>query len=230
MPERWEMQVRQLKEMEAPTERIWTRVGEGPRPDRPPSRPQRAVAVVVAFAVFIVGALAAWSALRPSSGTIGSAAGGTKAVVIVKAPSQTGGDPEAVLDNGLSQADAALDEYLWEGKSHAEPFPPDISSYLSIVQGTPLDVRGNDQPDRTWVFLADPQSFAGIDGTAGVLSEVADSLLMVAPGNYVLVIQQSWGCRFASPSSTSCFVSGERSAHQSLLTFYFGITIVPSAR
>jgi hypothetical protein len=228
MPEPWERQVRRLKEMKAPTERIWTRVGEGPTPDRSPSASQRVVAVVVALAVFTVGALVAWSALRPSSDTIGASAGGTKAIVTVKAPSQTGGDPKAILDNGLSEADAALDEYTWEGDSHAEPFPPDISSYLSIVQGTPLDVRGQDTPDRTWVFLANSRTFDGIDGTAGALSEVAGSLFM-EPGKYILVIQQSWGCRFASPSATSCFASGEQSARQSLLTFYFGVTVVPAA-
>jgi hypothetical protein len=229
MPEPWERQVRRLREMKAPTERIWTRVEEGPRPDRPPSASQRVVAVVVALAVFAVGALIAWTALRPSSGTIGAAAGGTKAIVTVKAPSQSGGDPKAILDNGFSQTDAALDEYTWEGESHAKPFPPDISSYLSIVQGTPLDVRGQETPDRTWVFLANSRTFNAIDGTAGVLSEVADSLFVVEPGKYILVIQQSWGCRFASPSATSCFVSGEQSSRQSLLTFYFGVTVVPAA-
>jgi hypothetical protein len=75
-------------------------------------------------------------------------------------------------------------ERMW--RTLCAPFPPDISSYLSIVQGTPLDVRGQETPDRTWVFLANSRTFNAIDGTAGVLSEVADSLFVVEPGKYIL--------------------------------------------
>jgi hypothetical protein len=225
MTERWERQVRELSKLQAPSERIWSRVGEGPHPDRPPSSGRRVTAAVVALGVFMLGGLAAWTALRPTRAGFGAAAGGTQAIVTIRTPEQTGGAPEARFSNGLSVADGVLDEYMWDGVSHDEPFPPKLSSFLPVVQGTPLELEGKDQPDRTWVFLADPETFQALEGSAGVAADVGDSVFAVAPGDYVLVVQQSWGCHYESVSSTSCFVTGGGSQHQSLLTFYFGVTI-----
>jgi hypothetical protein len=185
------------------------------------------MAAVLALGVFVLAGVAVWTALGPFSGPgHGAAAGGTRAVVTVRTPEQTREAPEATFTNGLSVAEAALDEYMWDGKSHAEPFPPTLSSFLAVAQGTPLELRGKEDPDRTWVFLADPETFAAVEGTAGVAADVADHLFTVTPGKYVLVIQQSWGCHYDPSSASSCFATGGQSQHQSLLTFYFGVTIV----
>jgi len=171
-------------------------------------------------------AVGAWFGLGLlTAGRDEAAAGGTEAILSVQTPAQTGAEPEAMLDNGRAVEEAALDEYMWQGESRSEPFPPKLHGFLPLAPGTPLEMRRDGEPDRTWVFLADPMTFRGIEGTAGVAADVARTLFDVAPGRYVLVIQESWGCKYDSPSATSCFVTGERSQHQSLLTFYFGVRV-----
>jgi hypothetical protein len=225
MTERWQGRVRDLSRVEAPVDGMWARVAEGPRPERGPSRRHRSAVIATAFLVSATGAFLAWFALLPGS-RIPPAAGGTEAIVRVQTPTQTGGAPAATLSNGIDSVTAALDVYEWNGESHREPFPPDVPGSLAVVRGTKLQITGDDTPDRISVFLADPNTFAGIPDTAGVLNAVAASIFDREPGEYVLVVQESWGCHFESPSATSCFATGAASQHPSLLTFYFGVTIV----
>jgi hypothetical protein len=226
MTDLWEQRLRDFSRTPAPVERMRRRISDGPTWS--PSPPHRGglVTIVVALSVFAAGGALAWSMLRPSSGSQ-AAAGGTKANVTVATPDVTGGRPIATFSNGLATSQGALDEYSWKGDAHAEPFPPTIQDFLEVVRGTPVRVRGENEPDQEWLFLADPETFEAIDGTRGLISDVGATLLDAYPGDYVLVLQESWGC-VDNTSSDSCFASGSQVEKQaSLLTFYFGVRVVP---
>ena len=226
MGDRWDLRVREIGRIEAPVERMWDRVLDGPRrPERPPTRP-RASLLVASLGVLALVFLA-WFGLQPRS-RLPHAAGGTEAVVRIETPAATGAEPSAWFSNGSDSVTAELDEYLWRGESHPGKFPPTIDAYLPVIHGTTLEVTGDDRPDRTWVFLARPGDLSGMDGSAGTLGDVAGSIFDVEPGEYVLVVQQSWGCHFESPGATACFQTNPNPNDESLLTFYFGVRIIAS--
>jgi hypothetical protein len=139
MADRWERQVCGLGTMQAPTERIWSKITAGPSGKPPPTRRHRGVALVVGLGLFVAIGIGVWVGLGPlTGGRDEAAAGGTEAVVSVKTPTQTRAVPEATLNNGRAVEAAALDEYMWQGESHSEPFPPKLDGFYRWRRGHPL--------------------------------------------------------------------------------------------
>lgn len=205
MPERWERELRKLRESEMP-EGVRPRAEEGPRGHGAASPRQRIVAATVAFAVFLGAGVFAWQAFRPTGeGTPGGDArepGITEAVVTFMASG--GGDPdlpfaELAVNGRTVQGQLGISEWRGTifniaGPSFVDPIPLPLGTRL-IIAGDADAVAG---------LFADP---ASMDPLEDLRLSDRGGYVMAEPGEYFLLFEAKW--------------------HPDVVPFYFPIEVRP---
>ncbi len=166
MPERWEMELRKLREVR-PAADLDARVEEGPRGAPPSSRSRRAVAAVTGFAVFAAAAGAfAFVVLREdgSGGVVGGE--GDEPRLVLELVS-TENAPTASLRYGDERVDVVTEGYEWcDGDVCASmisdfAFYPPVGEYLVVPPGTPIEVTGDGTVDSFRVTDPDDEPIPG---------------------------------------------------------------------
>jgi Immunoglobulin-like domain of bacterial spore germination len=189
MPERWEHELRKLRNLDAP-EDLRGRALAGPRsePGRPPR--ERFVAAAVALAVFGVAGLLAlrtFGATQPA--TDGTPSVSTDAVVI----ELTGADaPSATIRFGDDVLDAVDGGYEWcesgacVAGAPSFAFYPPVTEYVVAPPGSPIEVRGDGMIRRfSWTVV-------DLSTPAGVPIEFEGSTVPSENGVYALEVEATW--------------------------------------
>lgn len=147
MPERWELELRKLRDVEVREPLVRQRVDSGPSEHRPPTRRDRVAAGVVAVIVFLAACAFAWRALAPSGDQIPFASRPWP-VSTVTFTTSGAGEPLATLDvggteqEGLTGAATSPNDrypYSW--------LPPDrlddLSQPVEVPMGSELALDGD---------------------------------------------------------------------------------------
>jgi hypothetical protein len=227
MPERWQRELRRLREVNvAPS--VLERARTGPRRELPPPRRQRAIAVIVAFAVFIAGGAFAWHALRPrpSAQPISSPTPPPpEAVVTVVLPEGERSPIDATLAYAGLQEEAVSGGYSVEeiradgsgSSGHADAVAPTIERFLTVPPGTTVRVEG---AAVTGASLLEPTTLNPVkrlsgfqDGTAVLSFEGGTGVFPTEAGRYALDLEVEQ--RLEGDGWTRTYTA----------TFYFGIEI-----
>ena len=152
MPERWEWQIRKLREVE-PGPDLGARFEEGPRGEPTPTTRQRVVAAVTALALFVAAWVFAVRVFGPGSEeprVVGAAGAETSLVLEL---SSEGNQPTATLRYGEKEQDGVREGYEWcegdgcvGGIGDFVRYPP-VSELLVVPPSTPLEVSGDGSID-----------------------------------------------------------------------------------
>jgi hypothetical protein len=186
MPERWERELRKMREAEMPAG-IRARAEEGPRGEGIPPVRQRIVAAAVAFAVFFGAGVFAWQALRPAERGPGGDAREpalTDATVTFLASDSEFPYAELTVDGVTVRGQA--DSFEWRG-AIVNISQPSYVDPVRLPLGSQLVIAGD--ADAVASLLADETSrdtlddIQLIDGHGYVGAE---------PDEYFLVFEAKW--------------------------------------
>jgi hypothetical protein len=159
MPERWEHELKKLREVERPST-LEDRVAEGPHPHHEPGRPtrERVAAAVVAFAVCAAVGVFGYRTLSNDDVDGGSnvatgVSSGDETLVLELATSL--GQPSATLLYGDERQEGVFESTNWCPNGVTVPdaecsssiadfafFPP-VNAFLVVPPGTPIELTGN---------------------------------------------------------------------------------------
>ena len=194
MPERWQRELRKLREEEMPP-RIRERAERGPQRDLPHDGRQRLVAGLVAFAVFIAAGAFAWRAFDRDGPTEPAVDLPRPVVVELSADPfagtmRYGGTAQRGIKNGSS----------WETREgtigSSGPFAIVFDSYVRVPAGTPITIRS----DAT-ELSASLEHMGNPPGPAMMVAlEAGTGILNATSGRYRFQVTGTWdrgGATFA---------------------------------
>ena len=169
MPEKWEHELRKLRNVEQPST-LEGRVAEGPHPHHEPGRPtrERVAAAVVAFAVCAAVGVVAVTALRDDGGSAPPISSGVPVgedVVVLHLSSNADG-PTATVTYGDRSYDAVFEGASWCPRGRAERPVHLVHRGLRVLpagERVPRRAAGHDDRDHGRGLDRD----RGRDGSAG---------------------------------------------------------------
>lgn len=191
MPERWENEIKKLREFE-PGADLGSRVAEGPRGEPLPPVRQRVVAAVTALVVFAAAAIFAVRVFGTGSdGVVGTSGpvGSDERIVIELSSGQGGSQaPGATMRYGDRVQEGVREGYTWcvgdqcvAGISDFVFYPP-VGEFIVLPPGTPIEFTGDGTVDS--LDVTDPD---GEPIVAASVHAVPD-----ANGQYVLEVNATW--------------------------------------
>lgn len=147
MPERWERELRKLRDVHVPEPSVRERVERGPSSDHVPGRGERLTAGIVAVVVFLAAGAFAWQALAPGDGETAFAPGSWP-VATVSFSTSAQGEPIATLEAGNAEQPGLIGAatspeerypYSWLDPAQLD----DIARPLEVPMGSQLELNGN---------------------------------------------------------------------------------------
>jgi hypothetical protein len=191
MPERWEHELRKLRELR-PSEDLGDRVAHGPNREPAPPARQRVIAGITALVVFLAAGVLIVRAFgtgpEPQAPATGDETPSPEPDVLVLELRAQDGAPTGTLRFGDLEQRAIVDEYTWcvgqECTSMIADFVfyPPVNGYLVVPPGTPIHVSGDGAVERLRVLDPDGNEVEG---------EVGD-VVPATDGRYVLAVEGAW--------------------------------------
>ncbi|MGH2673486.1 MAG: hypothetical protein ACRDHC_10960 [Actinomycetota bacterium] len=152
MPERWENEIKKLREFE-PGADLGSRVAEGPRGEPSPPARQRVVAAVTALVLFAAAAIFAVRVFgTDSDGRVATPGPGPDDRIVIELSSGRGGSdaPVATMRYADREQHGVAEGYTWcdpDGQCSSSiadfAFYPPVSEYLVVPPGTPIEFIGD---------------------------------------------------------------------------------------
>jgi hypothetical protein len=192
MPERWENELKKLREFE-PGADLGSRVAEGPRGEPSPPARQRVIAGVTALVVFAAAAILAVRVFGTGSDGPDVIAPGPTAVderIVIELSAGSGDSqaPEATMRYGDREQHGVAESYSWcvgdectAGIADFAFYPP-VGEFIVAPPGTPIEFTGDGMVESLDVTDPDGEPIA-----AASLHAVPD-----ANGQYVLEVNATW--------------------------------------
>ena len=148
MPERWETEIRKLREVE-PGAGLGTRFEEGPRGEPTPPTQQRIVAAVTALTLFVAAWVFAVGVFGQGQDPSPTPGGPGREGSLVLELSSNGGNPAATLRYGEQLQEGTQEGYEWcegddcvAGIADFVRYPP-VFELLVVPPSTPLELSGD---------------------------------------------------------------------------------------
>lgn len=196
MPERWQDELKKLRHEQMP-DGVRERAEAGPRREVPSDGPQRLVAGVVAFAVFIAAGTFAWRAFDRDA-NVRRQPSATDSVITVRlevgrfGSESTGVStyPEGTLSYAGVTLDGSSPSFEW-GNGHFDTFGPDLEDavYLPVPIGTEVIIDSS--ADRSPVSVEDVKPDGSFEPVAGTRT-TAPTTTLDRPGRVALVVDGEW--------------------------------------
>lgn len=151
MPERWEHEIKKLREFE-PGADLGSRVAEGPRGEPSPPARQRVIAGATALVVFAAAAIFAVRVFGTGSDGVTVAPGpdGSDERIVIELSAGRGNSqsPEATMRYGDREQHGVAESYTWcvgdecaSGIADFAFYPP-VAEYIVVPPGTPIEFVG----------------------------------------------------------------------------------------
>jgi hypothetical protein len=200
MPERWETQIRKLRDVE-PGPDLGTRFEEGPRGEPTPPTRQRIVAAVTALALFVAAGVFAVRVFGPGPEENVIGAPGDEASLVLELSSNDG-HPQAVLSYGDERQAGVQEGYEWcdggqctAGIADFTHYPP-VSGFVVVPPGTPIDVVGSGSVERLRISTLEDEP---IEESGGPMAVPASN------GVYAFDVHATWA---GDPGGSANFFFG----------------------
>jgi hypothetical protein len=207
MPERWENEVKKLREFE-PGADLGSRVADGPRGEPPPPARQRVIAAATALVVFAAAAIFAVRVFGTGSdgvvGTSGPVGSDERIVIDLSAGRGNSQAPEATMRYGDREQHGVAESYTWcvgdqcAGGIADFAFYPPVGEFVVVPPGTPIEFTGDGTAASLHITDPDGEPIAGVSGRA-----VPD-----ANGQYVLEVRATWADEGGGEHGESNFFFG----------------------